>query len=69
MPRVDFLISNDRHHKAMSWPVAERLTRDGSCVVRVLSLCELRGLPTPDAAQAPEQVEICRVVPWRLRRS
>ena len=69
MPRVDFLISNDRHHKAMSWPVAERLTRDGSCVVRVLSLCELRGLPTPDAAKAPEHVEVCRVVPWRLRRS
>ncbi len=69
MPRVDFVISNDGHHRTMSWPVAARLARDGGSTARVLSLCELRGLPTPAAASAPSGVEVRQVVPWRLRGS
>jgi hypothetical protein len=69
MPRVDFLISNDRHHVAMTWPVAGELAESGDCAVRVLSLCELRGLATPPAERAPQGVEVRRVLPLRLRSS
>jgi hypothetical protein len=69
MARVDFVISNDRHHLAMTRPVVTALVRDGECRCRVLSLCELRGLATPTREQPPTGSEIRKVVPLRLRRS
>ena len=62
-PRVDFVVSNDRHHVANIAPVIERLRGDVTC--RVLSLCEFRGLPTPPTAAMG--CAVVRVVPARLR--
>ncbi len=68
MSRVDFFISNDRHHVAMALPVIKRLTAQG-CDCRVLSLCELRGMSTPREAFSGSGAELRRLVPFRLRRS
>lgn len=69
MARVDFVISNNRHHRAMTWPLAEALADldPGRC--RVLSLCELRGVRSPAAGEAPRGAEIRPVLPFHLRRS
>ena len=69
MARVDFVISNDRHHRAMTWPLAEALAVNGHDRCRMLSLCELRGLRSPTASEAPREVEIRPVLPFHLRRS
>ncbi|MEM7482272.1 MAG: hypothetical protein AAF481_13935 [Acidobacteriota bacterium] len=63
MGRVDFLISNPGHHLAMSRPVIERLTRQGHRC-RVLSLCEFRGLRSPQGLQ---DVTLRRLIPFRFR--
>lgn len=66
MPRVDFVLSNPRHHAAMLLPVAERLAARPGWSCRVLSLCELRGLSSP-SPPAGGDVPVERLVPLRLR--
>ncbi len=65
--RVDFVISNDRHHVAMALPVARDLDRRTGFSCRFLSLCELRGLRTP--AVALSGFGVVRLVPRSLRSS
>jgi hypothetical protein len=44
---IDFVIMNRRHHLAMFRPVMGWLRDQGEFRLRVLSFCELRGVPTP----------------------
>ncbi len=69
MPHLDFLISNDRHHLAMTLPVARRLLEREGWSCRVLSLCELRGLDTPVQKIEAAGVPVERIVTSGLRRS
>ena len=48
MNRIDIVVSNDRHHCEMAGPLARRMIEDGSYELRVLSLCEFRGIVTPE---------------------
>src|SRR5688572_6871276 len=60
MSFIDIVISNDRHHWAMTKPLIEAaLARGHRC--RVLSLCEFRGLITPSPAEVDSKVEILRL--------
>lgn len=68
MPGADFFITSDRHHVAAAVPVMERLAERGYRL-RVISLCELRGLATPTAAFGPLGVEVLRVLPINPRPS
>jgi hypothetical protein len=69
VPRVDFVISNDRHHVAMMLPVARELADERGYVCRFLSLCELRGLPTPVERLAAAKLPVERLLPPRVRSS
>src|SRR5688572_1757351 len=69
MPRVDFLISNDRHHADMVLPVVETLTDRPDCSCRIISLCEFRGMASPAKAFRRERVVFKRAVPFRVRSS
>lgn len=69
MRRIDFLLSNDRHHLAMTLPVLEALRSAGSFGCRALSLCELRGLATPGPTLEAAGAEVVRLFPRRLRAS
>lgn len=64
MPRVDFVITNDRHHVAMVTPVLEALA-GGDVESRLLSLCELRGMVTPASLGRRAACDIVRVLPAR----
>ena len=66
--QVRFVISNPGHHLAAAVPVARELVARGHRPT-VVSLCELRGYPTPIAALDAEGLEVVRVIPLRLRRS
>ena len=69
MARVDFVISNDRHHVAMIRPVIERLTADPAVRCRVLSLCEFRGLRSPSEQFQMDGVAFESVLTRNLRWS
>lgn len=69
MPKVDFLISNDRHHAAMMRPAVQRLAARPDYQCRILSLCEFRGLVSPLGQFQMPGVEFVRVVPFQFRRS
>jgi hypothetical protein len=47
MTLIDFVIMNARHHLAMFRPVVEWLQKRADLRIRVLSFCEMRGVPTP----------------------
>lgn len=68
MPKIDAVISNDRHHPAMVLPVLERLGGSGH-PTRVLSLCELRGMSSPETAIHRVGAELLRLFPAGVRRS
>ncbi|MEZ5333388.1 MAG: hypothetical protein R2991_15410 [Thermoanaerobaculia bacterium] len=69
MRRIDLVVSNDRHHAAMAVPVVQALRARGGFSPRVLSLCELRGLTTPEGLLREAGAEVVRLVPSGLRRS
>ncbi len=69
MPRIDFVFSNPGHHTAMMLPVAESLGQRENFDCRGLSLCELRGLPSPVHQFEEKGLELERVVPAGLRSS
>lgn len=69
MKRVDFVIANDGHHSAAALPVIRQLTQTGRFEIRVASLCEVRGLPSPVARYADAGVPLTRLMPANLRRS
>lgn len=69
MRRIDFFLSNDRHHLAMTLPVLAALRSAGSFGCRALSLCELRGLATPAPTLEAAGAEVVRLFPRRLRTS
>lgn len=61
-----FFVANPGHHTAMVAPVVRRLTHDGRAC-RVLSLCELRGLPAPTQLER-DRVPVTSIVPFQFRR-
>lgn len=68
MPRVDFVIANGGHHLQAARPVARELVGRGyEC--RLVSLCELRGLPSPTEEAAKTGLAMRRLVPHTFRRS
>src|SRR5688500_20237933 len=66
MHRIDIVISNDRHHCAMAKPLVRLMADSGSYQLRVLSLCEFRGITTPQNPLGHEGVSIVRMA--RIRR-
>jgi len=66
MHRIDFVISNDRHHCAMAQPLARLMMDRGPFQIRVLSLCEFRGITTPQNPLALEGVRLVTLA--RIRR-
>ena len=62
MPLIQFVISNDRHHAAMMLPVATCLHGEAIGRCSLLSLCEFRGLPTPEQRFRDVGVEVTRVL-------
>lgn len=64
--RVDIIISNDRHHCAMARPLGRLMMDSGSYELRVLSLCEFRGITTPRDPLDHEGVSVVRLA--RMRR-
>src|SRR5688572_33307077 len=66
MHRIDIVISNDRHHCAMAKPLVRLMADSGSYQLRVLSLCEFRGITTPQNPLGHEGVRIVRLA--RIRR-
>src|SRR5688572_25036744 len=67
--RIDFVISNDGHHASMFEPVIRNLVQRPDVRVRVISLCEFRGLVTPVDLVRHEQVVVDRIVPFQFRRA
>lgn len=67
MPQIDVLFSNNSHHVAMLAPVVHALASQPGYQVRVLSLCEFRGLASPaEKFQAPG-IRFRQIVPFRFR--
>lgn len=67
MPQIDVLFSNNSHHVAMLAPVVHALVSQPGYRVRVLSLCEFRGLASPaEKFQAPG-IRFRQIVPFRFR--
>lgn len=66
--KIDFVISNDRHHVDMFLPIVEALAQQSEFRCRVLSLCEFRGLSSPAARFSLPRIEFLQLVP-RLRPS
>ena len=61
MPRIDFVISNHRHHVEMFLPLIRRLGEVPGYHCHVMSLCELRGLPSPGERFAEVGVALTRI--------
>lgn len=68
MTDVAFVISNDRHHPAMFAPVIAYLGKQGQFDQRVISLCEMRGIASPNASAEALGVQLQRVLPLAIRR-
>ncbi len=69
MRRVDFFVSSPGHHVDTALPVAERLAREGAARCRFVSLCELRGLPSPGPRLEAAGFATVAVVGARVRPS
>lgn len=68
MSSVDFLIANNGHHAETARTVAHELLRRGlEC--RLVSICELRGLDSPQDETLTTGLGLHRLVPHRIRRS
>ena len=67
-PRIDFVISNPGHHVAQILPIFARLREEG-VESRVISLCELRGFPTPTETIGAAGASCLRLLPPGVRRS
>jgi hypothetical protein len=67
MAKIDFVISNNRHHVEMFAPVLARLRAGDEVHCRVLSLCEFRGLPSPCDRFRSLGVEFRRLIPFNPR--
>ena len=67
MPRVAFVLSNDRHHAAMFLPVAAALAARAGFDCSALSLCEFRGLRSPVEEFARAGIALRRAVPFSFR--
>lgn len=67
MARIDVLISNNRHHVSMMAPVVQQLVQDATYQVRILSLCEFRGMETPTAVWQMPGVTLHKLLPFRFR--
>lgn len=63
--QLTFVITNDRHHQAMMWPVAQALSSRHR--LHLLSFAEFRGMDTPVAAWRDIGASVCRVPPRNLR--
>jgi hypothetical protein len=62
MRSVSFVFANPGHHFALMAPVARALVARG-VPAQLVSIAELRGLRTPDAAKAPPGVRLERAIP------
>jgi hypothetical protein len=69
MSRIDFLISNDRHHATMMRPVIEELIAQHDYHCRVISLCEFRGIDSPAPDYWPAGVDSIRIMQSKFRSS
>lgn len=61
MHRIDILISNDRHHCEMARPLVRKMIERGEYSVRVLSLCEFRGIETPECPVGGSEIPVLRL--------
>ena len=62
MALIDLYISNDRHHAAMLLPVAKALGSHPGLEVRVVSLCEFRGMTSPEARFRDAGADFVRIL-------
>ncbi|GIK56052.1 MAG: hypothetical protein HND44_04015 [Chloroflexi bacterium] len=67
MPQIDVLFSNNSHHVAMLAPLVQTLATQSEYQVRVLSLCEFRGLVPPVEKFQMPGVTFRQIVPFRFR--
>lgn len=67
MPRIAFVLSNDRHHAAMFLPVAAAVAARPGFECRALSLCEFRGLRSPVEEFGRAGIAMRRAVPFSFR--
>lgn len=63
--KLTFVITNDKHHQAMMWPVAQRMATRHS--IHCLSFAEFRGLDTPMNAWKRLGATVTRVPPRNVR--
>jgi hypothetical protein len=69
MARIDFVIGNDSHHVWMFQPVVRALRKSSDGLdIRVISLCEFRGLETPVELFVQEGAHPEKVIPMSFRR-
>lgn len=68
MATVVFVVSNDRHHPATFAPVIAHLGKYENLSLRVISLCEVRGLASPTAEITALGVPLQRVFPFSIRK-
>src|SRR5688572_15092569 len=69
MPRLDFVISNNRHHTEMFLPVVKAPAAIQNYRCRIVSLCEFRGMISPVDKFRMERVTFTKVLPFRIRGS
>jgi|GEM_PF-2329266 len=69
--KIDFVISNDGHHVSTFKPVIHHLRGilGNESSLRVISLCELRGLRTPSNDTFADVESIMRLIPGDFRKS
>lgn len=69
--RIDFLISNDSHHVGTFNPVIHHLRPllGNQCTLRLISLCELRGIATPSSPDWANGEPVIRLFPSNIRKS
>lgn len=67
MAEIAFVITNDRHHHDILFPVARALSTRHD--IRLISFCEFRGLKTPSTAWQEIGARITRVPPFNVRPS
>lgn len=65
--RYDLFISNERHHVEIMMAVIPHLLRDGA-EVRIVSLCELRGILTPRERLVAAGCKVVRLFPFGIRQ-
>lgn len=67
MKRVDFYISNSNHHWQMMKPVMLELQNRSAIAVRLVSLCELRRMDTPEEELTSLKIPFIRLASLKFK--